>query len=131
METDFADIRIISLEEEMTVESPVNPPLHYIFLRLSQTPLPIWKSYFEELRKISRHPHWRQAWIDRKYIVVECLPKEIEMYHLRDLKQDIAQANQRCRQYLQRQTQADRQKENTDSHVRQQLREMKGRLNFD
>jgi hypothetical protein len=131
METDFVDIRIISLEEEMTVESPENPPLRYVFLRLSQTPLPIWQSYFREQRNVSRHPHWRRAWIDRKYIVVECLPEEIETYHLNDLKHDIAQANLRCRKYLQGKAGPDRQRENLDEAARERLREMKSRLNFD
>ena len=131
MEIDFADIRIVSLEEEMTVESPVNPPLRYVYLQLSKTPPPIWTSYFKEARKISRHTHWRHAWVDRKYIVVECVPEEIETYHLNDLKQDVAQANQRCQAYFQRQTLAERQKHVADHHVRERLRDIKGRLKFD
>jgi hypothetical protein len=131
METDFVDIRIIGLEEEMTVESPVNPSLQYVYLRLSQTPLPIWQSYFKESRAISRHPHWRHAWIDRKYIIVECVPEEIETYHLHDLKQDISKANQRCRDYLQIQSRTDLQKKKTDLEVQERLREIKDRLNFD
>jgi hypothetical protein len=128
---EFVDIRIVGLEEELTVESPLNPPLRYIHFRLSQTPLPIWQSYFKEARKISRHPHWRQAWIDRKYIVVECLPEEIEKYHLRDLKQDVALVNQRTREFLQPRHHADRTKHRADEDAIQRLREMKGRLNFD
>jgi len=131
MEADFVEIRIVDLEEEMTVESPVHPPLRYVYLRLSQTPLPIWQSYFKESRSLSRHPHWRQAWIDRKYIVVECAPEEIEKYHFNDLKQDVSRANERCRDYLHRRHHADRQKGSADQNVRDHLREIKGRLNFD
>jgi hypothetical protein len=131
METDFADLRIVGLEEELTVESPEDARLQYVYLRLSQTPPPIWQSFFNDSRKVSRHPHWRRAWIDRKYIVVECVPEEIERHHLRDLKHDVAQANQGCREYLRHQNRADRQKENADRNLRDRLREMKGRLNFD
>jgi hypothetical protein len=131
MEPDFVDIRIVGLEEDMTAESPDRPPLRLVFLRLSQTPPPIWRTYFDETRKISRHPHWRPAWIDRRFIVVECVPEEIETYHLNDLKQDVARCNERCRDYFLRQTLSDRQKHVADHHVKERLREIKGRLKFD
>jgi hypothetical protein len=131
MEIDFVDIKIVGLEEEMTVESPERPPLRWIFLRLSHTPMPIWQSYFKELRNISRHPRWRRAWIDRKFIVVECVPEEIETHHLRDLKQDVAQVNQRCRKYLGDRAPTDHHRENADQQARERLRDMKDRLNFD
>jgi hypothetical protein len=131
MESDFTEIKIVDLADEMTVASFDHPQLQLIFLRLSQTPPPIWQSYFKELRNVSRHPHWRKAWIDRRFIVVECLPDEIEAYHLRDLKQDVARANERCREYFKGQAQAERQKKHADHNVRAQLREMKDRLRFD
>jgi hypothetical protein len=131
MEPNFADVKIVGLEEELTVESPENPELRYVYFRLSQTPLPIWQSHFKESRKISRHPHWRHAWIDRKYIVVECLPEEIEKYHLQDLKQDVSKANQGCQNYLRTHSRADHDKESAHQHAVDRLREIKGRLNFD
>ena len=93
--------------------------------------LPIWKTHFEESRKVSRHPHWRRAWLDRKYIIVECLPDEIEQYHLNDLKHDIARANEGCRAYFQDKRDPHTQKEQLHSQERDRLREMKSRLNFD
>jgi hypothetical protein len=131
MEIDFVDIKIIGLEDELTVESPENPALRYVYLRLSQTPPPLWQKHFAESRKIARHPRWRRIWIDRKYLVVECVPEEIETHHLNDLKQDVAHANNQYRQYLQHQARADFRKEQTQSIERDRLREMKGRLNFD
>ncbi|MCE0483721.1 MAG: hypothetical protein LV479_05730 [Methylacidiphilales bacterium] len=131
MESEFSDIKIVSLEEEMTVESPSNPALRYVYFRLSQTPIPLWKSTFEKSRKISRHPHWRRAWLDRKYIVIECLPDEIEKYHLNDLKQDIAQANRACHDYFQSRASSPSHKTAITPEERDQLRDLKGRLNFD
>ncbi len=131
MDSDFTAIKIVGLDEEMTVASFDHPGLQLIFLRLSQTPPPIWQSSFKKSRKVPRHPHWRQAWIDRKFIVVECLPDEIEVYHLRDLKQDVARANEYYREYFKKQAQAERQKKHADHNVRAQLREMKDRLKFD
>jgi hypothetical protein len=131
MESDFTDIKIVGLADEMTVASFDHPELQLIFLKLSQTPPPLWQSYFKELRNVSRHPHWRKAWVDRKFIVVECLPDEIEAYHLRDLKQDVARCNERCHAYFAGQAQAEHQKKHADHNVRAQLREMKDRLKFD
>jgi len=131
MEIDFIDIKIVGLEDDLTVESPNNPALRYIYLKLSQTPPPLWQKYFAESRKIARHPRWRKIWIDRKYAVVECVPEEIETHHLNDLKQDIAHANSNYRQYLQHSAQADYKREQTQSIERDRLREMKSRLNFD
>jgi len=131
MEIDFSDIKIVGLEDDLTVESPDNPALRYIYLRLSQTPPPLWRKYFEESRKIARHPRWRHIWVDRKYLVLECVPEEIETHHLNDLKQDIAHANANYRQYLQHQTLAELRREQTQSLEREKLREMKGRLKFD
>jgi hypothetical protein len=131
MEIDFIDIKIVGLEDDLTVESPNNPALRYIYLRLSQTPPPLWQKYFAESRKVARHARWRQIWVDRKYLVVECVPEEIETHHLNDLKQDVAHANSHYRQYLQHQYRNELKKVQTQSIERDRLREMKSRLNFD
>ncbi len=131
MDIDFNDIKIVSLEDELTVESPNNPALRYIYLKLSQTPPPLWTKYFTESRKIPRHPRWRKIFIDRKFIVAECIPEELETHHLKDLKQDIAHANTNYRKYLESQTSTEAYSRQSQSLERDRLREMKSRLNFD
>ena len=128
---DFTDIKIVSLEDDLTVESPNNPALRYIYLKLSQTPPPLWTKYFTESRKIARHPRWRNIWIDRKFIVAECIPEELETHHLKDLKQDIANANTNYRKYLELQVRSEGRQRESQSIERDRLREMKSRLNFD
>jgi hypothetical protein len=131
MDIDFNDIKIVSLEDDLTAESPNNPALRYIYLKISQTPPPLWTKYFTESRKIPRHPRWRNIFVDRKFIVAECIPEELETHHLKDLKQDIAYANTNYRKYLENQTRSDVRSQQTQSLERDRLREMKGRLNFD
>ena len=131
MEIDFIDIKIVGLEDEMTVESPNNPALRYIYFKLSQTPPPLWQKHFADSRKIARHPKWRHAWVDRKFVIVECVPAEIETHHLNDVKKDIAFANAKYREYLLQQTRVQKRGEETQMIERDRLREMKGRLNFD
>ena len=48
MDIDFVDIRIVSLEDDLTVESPENRALRYVYLKLSQTPPPLWQKHFAE-----------------------------------------------------------------------------------
>jgi len=131
MEIDFVDIKIVSMEDEMTVESPSNPSLRYIFLKLSQTPPPLWQKHFAESRKIPRHTKWRRIWIDRKFFVVECVPTEIETHHLNDLKKDVAYANLHYRDYLMQQVRVETRRSETQQIELDRLRDMKNRLNFD
>jgi hypothetical protein len=131
MDADFAEIKIVSLEDQLSVESPNDRRLTYIYFKLSQTPPPLWTRHFAASRKVARHPRWRQAWIDRKYIVVECLPEEIETHHLRDLKQDLASANSRYREHLEHAQRSERERNATQSLNQDRIREMKSRLNFD
>jgi hypothetical protein len=131
MDSDFIDIKIVSLEDEMTVESPNDPALRYIFLKLSQTPPPLWQKLFAESRKIARHPRWRKIWIDRKFLVCECVPAEIEKHHLPDLKKDLFNANSKYREYLHQQYHGETQIRQSQVIERDKLREMKNRLNFD
>jgi len=131
MDIDFIDIKIVSLEDDMTVDSPNNPALRYIYLKLSQTPPPLWAKSFAESRKIPRHPKWRNIMLDRKFLVVECVPEEIETHHLADLKKDLYFANSKFREYLSHQNHAAKRSQQSQSLERDKLREMKGRLNFD
>jgi hypothetical protein len=131
MEPDFVDIRIVSLEDEMMVPSPKDPSLFYLYLKLSQTPPPLWQHHFRNSRKISRHVHWREAWIDRKFIVVECLVEELEKYHLHDLKQDMAQANKAYGEHVRLQAHAEIRQEKAHLNEREKLRDVKGRLKFE
>ena len=131
MEPDFVDIRIVSLEDDMMVVSPKDLSLFYVYLKLSATPPPLWQHHFKNARKVSRHPHWREAWIDRKFIIVECLTDELEKYHLNDLRQDIAYANKLYREHVRLQSHAERQQEKAQASEREKLRDLKDRLNFD
>jgi hypothetical protein len=131
MDIDFVDIRIVSLEDDMMVASPKDPSLFYVYLKLSQTPPPLWQHHFKNSRRISRHTHWREAWIDRKFIVVECLVEELEKYHLNDLKQDITLANKAFREHVEKQTHAEIQQTRAHLNEREKLRDVKGRLKFE
>jgi len=52
-----------------------------------------WHLFFDQNRSFPRHNMWRKAWVERDCIVVKCALEEIERYHLRDLKEDVAKTN--------------------------------------
>jgi hypothetical protein len=131
MDIDFADIKIVSLEDDLTAPSPNNPALRYVYLKLSATPPPGWTKAFNQSRKVARHTKWRNVMVDRKYLVVECIPEEVETHHLRDLKQDVYFANGEYKKYLQHQYHGEYKSVQTQSLERDRLREMKDRLKFD
>ncbi len=103
METYFVDIKIVGIEEEVTYR-PITR-LYLVFLKLSHTPHSAWIRFFNESRKTPRHPLWRNATIDRRFIALECVPEEIETHLLEGLKQDVSFANARYREFLKKELQ--------------------------
>jgi len=74
---------------------------------------------------------WRHAWIEGRYIVIDCVPEEIEKYHLQDLKQDVMNSN---RKYVQWATQAaaqQAQKAQNQEQERLRLADLGAKLKFD
>ena len=64
-------------------------------------------------------------------ILVDCVPEEIEQYHLRDLKEDVAKTNQNYRDYLARVARAQKQQEGAEQKEKSRLEDLKSRLEFD
>jgi len=62
-------------------------------LKLSAHPTAEWAQLFKNQRQFPRHSMWREAWVEGRYIVVDCVPEEIKQYHLRDLNEDAAVVN--------------------------------------
>lgn len=97
---DFKDIKIIDIDINRTKPSQTAPGYRHMYLKLSDKPTNEWINLFNRSHSIPRHTMWREAWIEGNYIVVDCVPKEIETHHLADLKQDIEKANNSYHDYL-------------------------------
>jgi hypothetical protein len=127
----FQDIKIVDLDTELTEPSQSGASLlRHMHLRLSETPSREWTEIFENERQFPRSSMWRDAWINGQHIVIDCVPEEIEQYHLRYLKEDVATTNKKYREYLERVRQAQEREQNQQAHERQQLDALKGRLDF-
>jgi hypothetical protein len=88
------DIRIIGILKERTRQDRQYSGLQDYFLQLSAKPPRGWERFFNESRRFPRHSMWREAWIENDCVVVKCVIDELSRYHLNDLKQDVANANE-------------------------------------
>jgi hypothetical protein len=127
----FTNIRILDLDINRTGESPTAPGLRLMFLCLSADPPIEWAQIFEQERVFPRHSMWRRAHVEGRYIVVDCVPEEIEKFHLRDLKEDVANTNQKYAAWL-AQRNADEEREAQAKRAEhERLQKLKNGLNFD
>lgn len=62
-----------------------------------------WVQIFEAERAFPRHTMWRKAWIEGTYVVVNCGLDEVKKYHLKDIAEDVANTNEKYREYLRQQ----------------------------
>jgi hypothetical protein len=127
----FADIKIIGLDVDATQPSQAAAGLRHMYLHLSARPSSEWQQLFDQERQFPRHSMWRKAWIEGNFIVVDCVPEEIEQYHLRDLKEDVAKTNQNYRDYLARVARAQKRQKEAEQKEKSQLEDVKSRLKFD
>jgi hypothetical protein len=98
----FEDIHIVEVDKARTYKSDEESALYNVYLKLSAVPPGEWTQIFDAEREFPRHSMWRRAWIESDYVVVYCIPEEMKQYHLRDVKQDVANSNGKYREYLMR-----------------------------
>jgi len=91
--TQPSHIRIVGINKNKTHIPDPRYSLYDVYFELSEAPSSTWSTIFEEERKYPRHSMWRHAWVEGKYIIVNCALEEIEKYHLRDIKEDIETVN--------------------------------------
>jgi len=127
---DFADVTIVDLDVDRTEPSGKAAGLRHMHLRLSGEPPEEWVESFNNSRRFPRHGMWRHAWIEGAHIVVDCVPDEIEQYHLADLKQDVAVANKEYREHLQKAARAEEHDQREAANERKRLEELRKRLSF-
>jgi hypothetical protein len=128
------EIKIIDLDTKRTKPSRKGSSMRHMYLELSDSPSAEWRKFFDAERSFPRHSMWRGAWIEGKYIVVDCVPEEIAS-HLADLKQDVASSNRKLNEAIERFTARQKvtkeaEKQAKEAEVRN-LEDLKSKLNFD
>lgn len=127
----FDDIRIFDLDLDRSYNPDETKVLYNMYLKLSSSPPLEWEQIFIAERRFPRHTMWRGTWLEGQYIVVYCVPDELEKYHLRDLREDTENANRKYRQYLTEEAQKEIRELSADEDKKQQFRDLKQRLGFD
>lgn len=129
--TTFEDIKIIEIDDSKSYKPDPTKLLYNIYLKLSASPPVEWQQIFEAERRFPRHTMWRDAWIEGEYILIHCVPEEIEKYHANDIKEDVKNANSKYRRYLMEEAQKEAKKAEHALSERNQLNELKQKIRFD
>lgn len=128
---DFEDIHIVGLDENRSNKPNAKSPMQNIFLKLSGPPPSEWKQIFEAERRFPRHTMWRTASIEEQYIVIFCVPEELEKYHFSDLQQDVTNSNDKYRHYLMQLAQKEAKERNKEQEEQEKLKMLKKRLGLE
>lgn len=128
--TEFKDIKIVGLDTALTTESHCGSAMRNMHPRLSTSPSREWIEIFDAERSFPRHSMWRAAEVNVNHIVVDCVPEEIEQYHLRDLKEDVANTNKKYRDFLTTVAQQQQQQQKAETAERERLEQLRERLDF-
>ena len=122
---EFQDLAIVDLDIGKSYNPDPRSALYNMYLRLPSTPPEEWQQIFDAERRFPRHSMWRKAWIEGTYIVVYCVPEEIEKYHMRDLVEDVRNCNLKYRGYLTELAQKEVREASKQQQERDELRELK------
>jgi hypothetical protein len=129
--TSFEDIKILEIDDTKSYKPDPTKFLFNIYLKLSDLPPSEWQQIFDAERRFPRHTMWRKAWIEGEYIIIHCVPDEIEKYHASDLKEDVMNSNQKYRQYMTEEAQKEAKKTERVRSESNQLKELKQKIKFD
>ncbi|MBU1421633.1 MAG: toll/interleukin-1 receptor domain-containing protein [Bacteroidetes bacterium] len=129
--TTFEDIKILEIDDSKSYKPDPSKLLYNIYLKLSASPPSEWQQIFEAERRFPRHTMWRDAWIEGEYIVIHCVPDEIEKYHADDIKEDVKNSNSKYRQYLMEEARKEAKKTDQALSERNQLKDLKQKIRFD
>lgn len=125
------ELRIIGVLKDRTRQDSQFSGLQDYYFQLSHQPPLNWRKYFDNARSFPRHSMWRRAWIEGDCVVIKCALAEIEQYHLRDLKQDVATANAELSASLAMKKEQDRQKREIEDKMKQERDGKLDNLSFD
>ena len=102
-----------------------------IYLNLSDFPLHVWTQMFEKHWKLETYNMKRDAWIEDKYLVLHCIPEEVDKYHLERLKSVVDKTNQDFASYVSERDKAESERKVVEPKETERLDALKGKLKFD
>jgi len=130
MSAKFEPISILDLDVDKTRPSRTASGLRLMYLQLSAHPTTEWAQLFKNQRQFPRHSMWREAWVEGRHIVVDCVPEEIKQHHLADLKIDVGATNSAYQIYLAKKADHEKKIAEEQAAERARLESIKAGLNF-
>jgi hypothetical protein len=125
------DIKIISLDVDKTRPSSRGSEMRHLYLKLSSTPTQTWMDFFEQSKHLTIEGTERETWFEGNYIVVDCVPDELEKHHLNNLKKHIQFANENYRKFIEESSKKTQDYTIKQKNEKEKLEELKKRLKFD
>ncbi len=133
MSAKFEPIWITSLVTEKTEQSPTATGLRLMYFKLSGSPTNEWIQLFDNQRHVPMGRNMlggREAKVRSNYIVVDCVPEEIEKQH-EYLKHDVVVVNGNYQEYLNKVQAKALQDAQTRQSELEKIEGLKSRLKFD
>ena len=95
----FVDIKIVGMDDDASHKPDHSSTLYNIVLTLSATPPYEWADYFNGRWERRMYMKKRDAFVSRNQLTIYCIPEELQMDHMPELKKIIEETNKSYRQY--------------------------------
>jgi hypothetical protein len=128
---DFDDIRVVDMDVSKTTWSRIHESMRVVYLKLSAPPPDaIWVRYFFEDRESRICIQHRGIWLEHGYISFDCLPKDIESFHIPDIKRSVAYANAKYADYVKLRKRENDEARHAEQQEIEELEKLRARLKF-
>jgi hypothetical protein len=129
--SNFEDIKIIDWDVNKTRPSDKGSEMRQVYLKLSSTPTQTWRDFFNQSTQLTIDSMKRETWLEGEYIVIDCVPDELEKHHLKNLKKHVQFANENYRKYIEQSNNETEEYALKQKNEKEKLNELKKRLKFD
>lgn len=131
MDTEFEDIKIVSLDDNASYKSDPSSSLMNVVLNLSASAPHEWSDYFNQRWQQQFYMMKRNASVSGKRLEIYCVPEELQNNHIPELNKIIVETNNVYRQYLANTQQKVATQAAAEAAEREKLASIKAGLKFD
>jgi hypothetical protein len=125
----FQDIKIIGVDKNKINRPDPEKQIYDVFFELSEVPPSEWIDVFNGERRTPSHSLWRKAWIEGKYVVVNCTLEELGQQQ-KDLNENIATSNKQYKEYSSRLEERNQQKISKAEEEKKKINDALDKLKF-
>lgn len=127
---EFEDIGIKEFDDKASSPSGEGALMRLV-LRLSQSAPLQWSEYFNAAWRQHIYMMKRKAWVTGSTLEIICMPAELDIDHLSELKKVIAETNQAYRAHVEADNRRQAQADEETRRRKEELSKLKDRLKFD